>query len=66
MKSKNYKMSFLDSFKTKTEEIKYYEMGRMKSYVTPEFRMKHLKYVDPISLNFKCQVMDFLFACNQT
>ena len=58
MKSKNYKMSFLDSFKTKTEEINYIELGRTRAYTIPEFRMKHLKYVDPISLNFKC-LFDF-------
>lgn len=54
-------MSFSDIFKSqkdKEQEIQYIGLGRSQSYETPEYKMKRLKYVDPVSLNFKC-MFDF-------
>lgn len=38
--------------------MEYFSSGSIKAFETPEYKMKRLKYVDPVTLNFKI-LLDF-------
>lgn len=40
-------------FKTEEKKTKYINLGRYSKYETPEQRLNNIRYVDPLSLNFK-------------